>query len=118
MLLTVGGAISVAVAAFLVVYFVLFPTSSPKPFKLSATPAGSANASPSSAAPKASPSSVAGTWKVASGSMAGYRVREKLGFLGGPERRRRAHIADDGRRRIHSIQRQSNDPHRLVQRGR
>jgi polyisoprenoid-binding protein YceI len=117
-LLICGGA-AVAVAAFLVVYFVIFPTSSPKPFKI--TPSASANGTQGGAAggappsgegppsggygappsqegstkepsttstgPKASSaapvaaSAAAGTWKISSGSEAGYRVREKLAFL-------------------------------------
>jgi hypothetical protein len=36
-----AGAIALVVGAFLLIYFVIFPTSSPKPFKLSATPATS-----------------------------------------------------------------------------
>jgi polyisoprenoid-binding protein YceI len=61
----------VAVAGFAFIYFVLFPTSAPKPFSLSgrhAVPVGSASA-------------IAGRWTIAPGSRAGYRVREKLAFL-------------------------------------
>jgi polyisoprenoid-binding protein YceI len=67
----VAGGVAVAVAAFLVLYFVIFPTSSPKPLALSA-----ATGVPVSAGAKLS-----GRWAIASGSVAGYRVREKLGFL-------------------------------------
>jgi polyisoprenoid-binding protein YceI len=67
-----AGVLFVAVAGFAFIYFVLFPTSSPKPFKLS----GSQHATP-----VASGTSLTGTWTIASGSVAGYRVREKLGFL-------------------------------------
>jgi len=71
--LTVGaGVVVVAVLAFVVIYFVLFPTSSPKPFSLASTTA---------AAPVTPGTRLAGRWTVASGSEAGYRVREKLGFL-------------------------------------
>ena len=88
-LIAAGGAITIAVVAFLVVYFVIFPTSSPKPFKLAASPtatstttASTTTASTSTAASSpTSGSSAAGAWKIASGSEAGYRVREKLGFL-------------------------------------
>ena len=34
LLVAVGGVLTVAVAAFLIVYFVIFPTSSPKPFRI------------------------------------------------------------------------------------
>ncbi len=61
-----------AIAGFAFIYFVLFPTSSPKPFKL--TVSRHATAVPSG-------TSLTGTWTIASGSVAGYRVREKLGFL-------------------------------------
>jgi polyisoprenoid-binding protein YceI len=72
-LLAVGGSfLVVAVAGFVFIYFVLFPTSSPKPFSLSSSAAG---------APVSSGTSFAGRWTVAAGSVAGYRVREKLGFL-------------------------------------
>jgi polyisoprenoid-binding protein YceI len=72
-LLALGGsAVVVAVIGFLVIYFVLFPTSSPKPLSLS----------PSAAtAPVSASAGFAGRWTVAAGSVAGYRVREKLGFL-------------------------------------
>ena len=68
-----GGVVVLAVAAFAFVYFVLFPTSSPQKFTVTA-PAGGATAS-------AADGTVGGAWKVAAGSKAGYRVREKLAFL-------------------------------------
>lgn len=72
-LLTLGGSVVlVAVAGFVIVYFVLFPTSSPKPFSLSSS---------SAAVPISSTTRFAGRWTIATGSVAGYRVREKLGFL-------------------------------------
>jgi polyisoprenoid-binding protein YceI len=80
----------VLVLVFLLVYFVIFPTSSPKPFKLTATPstasasAASTPASSTGTSAQASASgsgSQAGRWSVASGSQVGYRVREKLAFL-------------------------------------
>jgi len=67
-----GSLLVVAVAGFVFIYFVLFPTSSPKPLSLS---------SPAAAAPVSSGTSFAGRWTIAAGSVAGYRVREKLGFL-------------------------------------
>jgi polyisoprenoid-binding protein YceI len=70
--LTIGAAVvAAAVVAFLLIYFVFFPTSSPKPFQLSTT--GTVSAS--------RPSSLSGEWSVAAGSRAGYRVREQLAFL-------------------------------------
>ena len=69
--------------AFLLIYFVIFPTSSPKPFKLSATPTAS-SASPTTSTQTSSASSganAAGRWSIAGGSQVGYRVREKLAFL-------------------------------------
>ncbi len=76
--LVLGGAATLIIVIFLLVYFVIFPTSSPKPFKL-ATSTASPAATTSSAS--ASSGGVGGRWSVASGSQAGYRVREKLAFL-------------------------------------
>jgi polyisoprenoid-binding protein YceI len=87
-LILAGGVLGVAVAAFLLIYFVFFPTSSPKPFSLtqaasSDTAAGTSTSSStgSTSTSAASGGSLAGTWNVSSGSLAGYRVREKLAFL-------------------------------------
>ncbi len=77
-LLAVGGGSTLIVVGFLLVYFVVFPTSSPKPFKL-ATSTVSSTSGPSSAS--VSTVSAGGRWSVTTGSEAGYRVREKLGFL-------------------------------------
>ncbi len=77
-LLALGGGVTVILVVFLLIYFVIFPTSSPKPFRL-ATSTTSAAAATSSASTSAG--GVAGRWSVASGSEAGYRVREKLAFL-------------------------------------
>jgi polyisoprenoid-binding protein YceI len=68
----VGGVLVVAIAGLAFIYFVLFPTSSPKPFKLTAS---------QHTTPAPPTTSLKGTWTIASGSVAGYRVREKLGFL-------------------------------------
>jgi polyisoprenoid-binding protein YceI len=79
-----AGGLTVVVAVFLLIYFVIFPTSSPSPFKLSATTTtGSVTTSASGGAISGGSAigNVAGTWKIASGSQAGYRVREKLAFL-------------------------------------
>lgn len=67
-----GGVLVLAVAGLAFIYFALFPTSSPKPLKLTAS---------QHATPVSSGASLTGTWTIASGSVAGYRVREKLGFL-------------------------------------
>ncbi len=72
MLAIVSGVLVVAIAGLAFIYFVLFPTSSPKPFKLTVS---------RHATPVPAGTSLAGTWTIASGSVAGYRVREKLGFL-------------------------------------
>jgi polyisoprenoid-binding protein YceI len=73
-----GGGLSLIVVAFLLIYFVIFPTSSPKPFRLTPSTAGSATGSGTSAT---STTGLTGAWTVAGGSQAGYRVREKLAFL-------------------------------------
>ena len=71
--LAIGGSLVVfAVVALALVYFLLFPTSSPKPFSLTSAKA---------ATPASSGTKLTGRWTVATGSQAGYRVREKLGFL-------------------------------------
>jgi polyisoprenoid-binding protein YceI len=66
-----GGLVVVAGGMFALVYFVLFPTSSAKKFSLT----------PGVASPVTAGTSLTGSWKIATGSQAGYRVREKLGFL-------------------------------------
>ena len=82
--LVAGASLALIVVAFLLVYFVIFPTSSPKPFKLStATVTNTTSATTTTGVTTQSTSmpGLTGTWKIASGSQAGYRVREKLGFL-------------------------------------
>jgi polyisoprenoid-binding protein YceI len=76
--LVLGAGATLIIAVFLLVYFVIFPTSSPKPFKL--TTSTTTSAAPTSSAAVSS-GGVGGRWSVASGSQAGYRVREKLAFL-------------------------------------
>jgi polyisoprenoid-binding protein YceI len=77
-LLALGGGFAVMVGVLVLVYFVVFPTSSPKPFKLAiSTTASTAGTSPAST----SAASGSGRWSVTTGSQAGYRVREKLAFL-------------------------------------
>ncbi len=67
-----GGLLLAAVVGFALVYFLLFPTSSPKPFSLTTS---------NVATPVSAGTPTTGRWTIASGSEAGYRVREKLGFL-------------------------------------
>ena len=64
----------VLVAAFTITYFTLFNTDSPS--KLSLHTKGSTAAIPTG--------DLTGTWTVADGSVAGYRVREKLAALPAP----------------------------------
>jgi polyisoprenoid-binding protein YceI len=82
----IGASAIVAIILFLLVYFVLFPTSSPKPFKLSPATTATSGSTSSTTTPSTTSSSTAGTrvsgsWKISAGSQAGYRVREKLAFL-------------------------------------
>jgi polyisoprenoid-binding protein YceI len=77
----IGGALALVVVAFLVVYFVIFPTSSPKPFTLSTSTASGTTSSAGTTTQAASVSELTGNWKLVGGSQAGYRVREKLAFL-------------------------------------
>lgn len=79
------GAALVAVAAVLALggayaYFFSGLRSTPKPLSLSAasaSPSASASAAPSASAAAAA-AGLAGTWKVAQGSLAGYRVKEQF----------------------------------------
>jgi polyisoprenoid-binding protein YceI len=77
----IGGAVALVVVVFLVVYFVIFPTSSPKPFTLSTSTASGTTSSAGTTTQAASVSELTGNWKLVGGSQAGYRVREKLAFL-------------------------------------
>ena len=61
-------------AAIAVVYLFVFPTASPAPLTLSSP-------SSSAAATSGAATALSGSWKIASGSKAGYRVREQLGGL-------------------------------------
>jgi polyisoprenoid-binding protein YceI len=76
-ILAIGGAVVVLGGVGLaLVYFVLFPTSAPKPFALTSPTSTSTATTAASSGAK-----IAGTWTIATGSEAGYRVREKLEFL-------------------------------------
>jgi polyisoprenoid-binding protein YceI len=69
------AAVIVVLVAFAAAYFALFRTSSPP--KLTLQTQGSTAAAPPAG-------DLAGTWTVADGSVAGYRVREKLAQLPAP----------------------------------
>lgn len=69
--LVVGGVL-VAIAAFVAIYLAFFTSDSPDEFELTPTDEDTATV------PAAS---IDGTWSVAAGSEAGYRVREKLANL-------------------------------------
>jgi polyisoprenoid-binding protein YceI len=98
--IVLGIVLVVVVGGFVAVYLAFFNNDSPPPLTLSSTgttiagaPATDGSSDPSSgdasattAAPAASgeavsASNLAGTWNVAEGSVAGYRVREKLAQL-------------------------------------
>ena len=75
---------ALAVAGVAVVYFSFFNEDSPAPLALSDQPTpttASGPATTTAATVAASSSQLAGTWQVAQGSTAGYRVREKLASL-------------------------------------
>jgi polyisoprenoid-binding protein YceI len=67
-----AAVVVIALGGSAFIYFVLFPTSAAPPFKLTAAKHPQA---------VSSSASIAGQWKITSGSQAGYRVREKLAFL-------------------------------------
>jgi polyisoprenoid-binding protein YceI len=72
-----GAAVAILAAGFAVIYFVVFGTSSPPPLTL-ATPPPTGTTSPIAAG------QIPGTWTVGTGSVAGYRVREKLASVPAP----------------------------------
>lgn len=74
----VVAALAVGATGVGVAYFVVFAGSSPQKLALS-SPTPTASGSPT-----ASAGIGAGTWTVASGSVAGYRVREQLASLSAP----------------------------------
>ena len=74
-----GGAVtSLLIGGFFGTYLLLFGGSSAAPLALSTAPPATA------AATAASAGNLAGSWTIASGSVAGYRVREQLAFLAAP----------------------------------
>ena len=76
----VAGGLTLAAAGVGVAYFVVFAGSSPQKLALS-SPTPTASGSPTASA---SAGIGAGSWTVASGSVAGYRVREQLASLSAP----------------------------------
>lgn len=72
----------VLIGGFVGTYLLLFGGSSAAPLALSSAPPAAAAATSAGAA--ASATGLPGSWTVASGSVAGYRVREQLAFLPAP----------------------------------
>jgi polyisoprenoid-binding protein YceI len=75
-----AGGLTLAAAGVGVAYFMVFAGSSPQKLALS-SPTPTASGSPTASA---SVGIGAGSWTVASGSVAGYRVREQLASLSAP----------------------------------
>lgn len=71
------GAVIALAAVFGLAYFTLFDSQSPPELSLESTKGGTEAAAPPTG-------EMAGTWAVADGSIAGYRVREKLAALPAP----------------------------------
>ncbi len=93
-LIALGVVVVVLVGGFVALYLAFFNNDSPPPLSLSAgtTVAGAATTgastdgadptdTPATTAAPVSADSLAGTWTAAEGSIAGYRVREKLARL-------------------------------------
>lgn len=78
----VGGVAVLGAGGLGFVYFSLMGGSAPSRLTLSAATSGSPSATASASSSPASTG--AGTWSVASGSVAGYRVREQLASLSAP----------------------------------
>jgi polyisoprenoid-binding protein YceI len=75
------GVGALAVVGFVAAYFLLFSDESPPPLTLADAPGTQGTTGESTPAAGGSTSELAGVWNVASGSEAGYRVREKLAAL-------------------------------------
>ncbi len=90
-LIAVGVVVVVLVGGLVAVYLAFFNDDSPPPLTLStgttvagaatSDPAPDGTTAPSTTAAPVSADSLAGTWTAAEGSIAGYRVREKLAQL-------------------------------------
>jgi polyisoprenoid-binding protein YceI len=76
MMIATGAAAGLIIAALAVLFLVVLPTSAPQKLAISAT-------SSASSSPVAS-GQAAGSWTIAKNSVAGYRVREQLAFVGAP----------------------------------
>jgi polyisoprenoid-binding protein YceI len=76
MLIAGGAAAGLIVAALTVLFLLVLPTSAPEKLAISAS-------SSASSSPVAS-GQAAGSWTIAKNSVAGYRVREQLAFVGAP----------------------------------
>lgn len=76
LLIAGGSLVLLAGIALALLFLVVFPLGAPPKLGLSTTPS-------TSASPLAS-GQVAGSWTVAKNSVAGYRVREQLAFVGAP----------------------------------
>lgn len=76
--ITGGVVTTLLIGGFFGTYLLLFGGSSAAPLALSTAPPATAAATASGAA------GLAGSWTIASGSVAGYRVREQLAFLPAP----------------------------------
>ena len=75
----IAALVVVPLAALAIVYLVFFTDDSPDEFSLSDPPAGGSTQTTTAGA--TSPAALGGTWNVAPGSAAGYRVLEKLADL-------------------------------------
>ena len=75
MLIAGGATAGLVVAALAVLFVLVLPTSAPQKLAISASSASSS--------PVAS-GQAAGSWTIAKNSVAGYRVREQLAFVGAP----------------------------------
>lgn len=77
LLSAVVAVIAIGAAGVLFIYFVLFSHSAPAPLALAAPPA-------TTQSPALTSTAIPGSWTVASKSVAGYRVHERLAFLSAP----------------------------------
>lgn len=75
-MIAAAAAAGLIIAALAVLYLIVLPTSAPQKLAISAS--SSASSSPVSS------EQAAGSWTVAKNSVAGYRVREQLAFVGAP----------------------------------
>ena len=83
--LITGGVVgSLLLGGFFGTYLLLFGGSSAAPLGLSTAPPATAGATAAASASAAGAAGLTGSWTIASGSVAGYRVREQLAFLPAP----------------------------------